>query len=244
MLESVSTVHRRFWITIWVVAALLMCASFITQVSGWDIAVERWYWNGHGFIWADAWLTETFSHKWLKLAIWMLFLYALFNAFFSSFLHLSDSRLTKVSWNLPRSRWIYFAAMLLIIAALVGLLKSISHEPCPVATTLFGGKLPYVLWYVDAWPQGLKSGKCFPAGHASAGFALFAMYFMLRDHAPRAARWSLLAPLFIGGFMAHAQHMRGQHFLSQSFATAAIAWGVAGIGYGLLLKIEKKIHDT
>ncbi|QJW84804.1 hypothetical protein HK414_17725 [Ramlibacter terrae] len=70
-------------------------------------------------------------------------------------------------------------------------------------------------------------GRCFPAGHASSGFALFGGYFAWRGVDARTAhRW--LAGAGAGGLvLGLAQQWRGAHFMSHTLWTAVVCWWVA-----------------
>jgi membrane-associated PAP2 superfamily phosphatase len=58
------------------------------------------------------------------------------------------------------------------------------------------------------------------------GFALFGLYFALRDERPRAARAALLAAWIIGLAAGAVQIARGAHFASHVLWTAWVAWTV------------------
>ncbi|MEI3479028.1 MAG: phosphatase PAP2 family protein [Bilophila sp.] len=69
--------------------------------------------------------------------------------------------------------------------------------------------------------EGRSRGKCFPAGHASGGFALMMLFFAF----PRRLRWFGLAlGLAAGWWMGLYQMLRGQHFLSHTLFTMIGAW--------------------
>ncbi|MGP1692880.1 MAG: phosphatase PAP2 family protein, partial [Giesbergeria sp.] len=71
------------------------------------------------------------------------------------------------------------------------------------------------------------SGKCFPAGHASAGFAFVGGYFALRRSRARAA-WIWLGSVLVAGFaLGFSQQMRGAHFQSHTLWTGWLCWTTA-----------------
>ena len=71
----------------------------------------------------------------------------------------------------------------------VSTIKLYSHTSCPWDLQEFGG----VATYVSHWALGLRdggTGGCFPAGHASAGFAFIGGFFAFRHGLPKTAwRW-------------------------------------------------------
>jgi len=102
-------------------------------------------------------------------------------------------------------------------------LKRLATTSCPWDLAEFGG----VAHYVSHWIWGVRdggSGRCFPAGHASAGFAFLGGYFALRHKAPTAARWWLASALLAGFVLGAAQQVRGAHFMSHTLWTGWLCW--------------------
>lgn len=108
-------------------------------------------------------------------------------------------------------------------AALVGVLKNTTNVDCPRSLELFGGTRPYVHLFADR-PDDLPRALCFPGGHSSSGFALFALYFAFRERNRALAIASLALALSVGVLFAFGQEARGAHFLSHDAWSAAIVW--------------------
>ena len=70
------------------------------------------------------------------------------------------------------------------------------------------------------------AGRCFPAGHAAAGFSFVGGYFALARDTPRAARWWLAVALVMGLLLGLGQQMRGAHYMSHTLWTAWLCWTV------------------
>ena len=68
----------------------------------------------------------------------------------------------------------------LLSIGVVGLLKTLTNVDCPWDLVPFGGRFPYVQLFADR-PDALRLGRCFPAAHASSGYALLALYFAFRE---------------------------------------------------------------
>lgn len=65
----------------------------------------------------------------------------------------------------------------------IGILKATSAHSCPWDLVEYGGKaLNYVL--MDTAPPGAGPGHCFPGGHASSGFAVMALFFLVLPRTP------------------------------------------------------------
>jgi membrane-associated PAP2 superfamily phosphatase len=88
-----------------------------------------------------------------------------------------------------------YAVLVMWLATLaVSLLKAHSAHSCPWDLQAFGGSGEwFALFGTVAAEPG--PGQCFPGGHASGGFALLALFFYWRPHAPRRARQAVAAAL-------------------------------------------------
>ncbi len=106
----------------------------------------------------------------------------------------------------------------------VSLLKQLSPYHCPWDLLEFGGHAPYVP-LLAALPAGVTAGKCFPAGHASGGFVLMALYFVYAGERPRLALAWLWGGLVLGLLMGVGQQLRGAHFLSHTLWSGWVVWG-------------------
>lgn len=110
------------------------------------------------------------------------------------------------------------AGGLLVPAAL----KRLSATSCPWDLRDFGGAYSFV----PHWRWGQTDGgpgHCFPAGHASAGFAWVAGYFAW-PRGSAAARRHVVSALAAGLVLGLAQQLRGAHFMSHTLWTAWICW--------------------
>lgn len=119
---------------------------------------------------------------------------------------------------------------LLLAAALgsttVSLLKSVTHVDCPWALVGYGGtRTPTGLF--AARVAGAPRGVCYPAGHASAGYAWVSLYFAALLWRPRWRWWGLGIGLGAGALFGIGQQLRGAHFLSHDIAALAVCWLVA-----------------
>lgn len=113
---------------------------------------------------------------------------------------------------------------LIIVPSVVGVLKATTNVACPRDIVAYGGSIPYVRVF-ESYPQGQKPEKiqqCFPAGHASGGFALMSLYFLF--HSKRNRRRGLIFGLTIGWLMGGYKTLLGHHFLSHTIITMVLAW--------------------
>jgi membrane-associated PAP2 superfamily phosphatase len=116
--------------------------------------------------------------------------------------------------------WRRAAIDMALIALAVTLLKHASPWSCPWDLPEYGGSHPL-------------AGGCLPAAHPLTGFALFGLYFALRDEAPRLAKTVFAAAWLIGLAAGAVQVARGAHFASHVLWTAWFSWAL-GLGLDYL----------
>lgn len=115
------------------------------------------------------------------------------------------------------------AASALLALAVVSTAKNFSSTSCPWDLAEFGG----VARHLSHWAWGAidgGGGRCFPAGHASAGFCFVGGWFALRRKAPAAARWWLAGAAAAGFVLGGVQQVRGAHFMSHTLWTGWLCW--------------------
>lgn len=143
------------------------------------------------------------------------------------------------SWRVPTLRkWrrqsLYLWLSVLLSTALVSTLKRESGLDCPWDLLRYGGDRAYFGWF-SSRPAWMPHASCFPAGHASAGYAWVALYFFFLAVRP-AWRWrGLAAGLILGAIFGVAQQLRGAHFFSHDLWTLMICWSSALLLYAVVL---------
>ncbi len=112
----------------------------------------------------------------------------------------------------------------IIVPLFVGSLKAVSNTPCPKNIEYYGGKYPDIKVF-ESYPKDfVQKGKikCWPAGHASGGFALLALFFLFKTRKNQIL--SLIFALSIGWSMGLYKMLIGDHFLSHTIITMLLAW--------------------
>lgn len=128
----------------------------------------------------------------------------------------------------------YLLLTSLLIPSVVGGFKAWTQVACPYQLDIFGGNMPY-LNIIDSMAVHTGS-KCFPASHASVGFALYTLAFMPSLHPYRYH--------FIMGVTAFAwtiglyKMMIGDHFFSHTLVSMLVAWAVSS-GIAWLFFVRK-----
>ena len=141
----------------------------------------------------------------------------------------------RPQWQSLRRPALYFFVAVVLSVGLVGLLKSLTNVDCPRDLSEFGGTFPFIHLF-EQRPATLRHARCFPAAHASSGYALLALYFVARERSRRAARLGLAAGLGLGLVFGIAQQARGAHFISHDVWSAMIVWTVALSLYTFVFK--------
>lgn len=116
---------------------------------------------------------------------------------------------------------------LILIPLFVGIVKDISNVACPYKLTNYGGRIPYVAVF-DDYPDDLKPAqaqRCFPAAHASGGFALLSLFFLAKTKRGRIQ--TLVVALTVGWLMGGYKMLIGHHFLSHTLVSMIFSWQMA-----------------
>jgi membrane-associated PAP2 superfamily phosphatase len=134
----------------------------------------------------------------------------------------------KNIWHEHRKGLLIVTLTLIILPlgiAVVG--KNITNVQCPVDLNKFGGTVPYVKHF-EPYPSNPNSpdhqwpkGKCWPAGHASGGFALLSLYCLFRKKKHQIS--ALVFAMGTGWIMGVYQVLRGAHFPSHHIITMFLA---------------------
>jgi membrane-associated PAP2 superfamily phosphatase len=200
----------------WISAAAL-AALLLWDLSGLDLTLAHAVGGPQGFALRDHWLLTDVLHTGAKALVWLLVM----------------GLCLAVVWpvgplrQLPLARRVQLAASALLASALISLLKTGSHSSCPWDLHEFGG----VARYASHWTGWLQpdggTGQCFPAGHATSGFAFLGGYFALRHEQPRLARVWLALAMLAGFVLGVAQQLRGAHFMSHTLWTGWLCWMTA-----------------
>lgn len=208
--------HRQH---LWVPLAVFVLLSLLLmglQADQW-LADRIYAWEGHAWSLQSAQLTQGVLHAGGRQASQLAWLGVLLS-WLAAWAYRPMAR-----WRLPLA---HLLLSVLLSTALVGLMKRWTHMDCPWDLLRYGGDKTYY-GLLTRLPAGLRSGGCFPAGHASAGYAWIALYFCFRATVPRLRWWGLAVGLGLGLAFGIAQQLRGAHFLSHDVWALMACWLVA-----------------
>jgi membrane-associated PAP2 superfamily phosphatase len=198
----------------WITLALLGVA-LAWDAGALDLPLARWAGSPQGFPWREHWLFSSLLHEGARRLAWLLAL----------------ALCLAVWWPVgPFARLglgarLQLAITPLLSALAVSGLKMASATSCPWDLAEFGGLAAYASHWTLAGDGG--AGHCFPAGHAASGFAFMGGYFAIRGTDARRAQLWLGGATAGGLVLGLAQQWRGAHFMSHTFWSALVCWGVA-----------------
>jgi membrane-associated PAP2 superfamily phosphatase len=122
-------------------------------------------------------------------------------------------------------------------------LKAVTNVACPAQLTLFGGSTPHVSLF-SHYPEGQRPAnqqRCFPAGHASGGFAVLSLLLLFKSR--RHQRQIIVIGLLLGWVMGLYKMLIGDHFLSHTLTSMLIAWCSIGVVSFLPLRGKANTPD-
>jgi len=111
----------------------------------------------------------------------------------------------------------------ILVPGVTGLIKNNTNMPCPKHEIRYGGTYPRTaVW--ESYPADFKQAKtkCWPAGHASGGFALLSIFFLFKRRKNRLI--ALGVSFSIAWSMGLYKMIIGDHFLSHTLITMFLAW--------------------
>lgn len=206
---------------------ILILITFIIEIFSLDklVADHIYQWEGNQWSLKNEWATAVLIH--------------LGGKYFSISMLLITLMLLLASYTLPALKPWKYRLLYLVTATLSGSIfvsigKSFSDISCPWDFDRYGGTLEYTSLLEQLW---LRNGShCFPAGHASAGFAWVALYFVGLHSNSIWRRWALGFALLLGCIFGISQQLRGAHFLSHDIWSFGFCWMVSLICYAVMLK--------
>jgi membrane-associated PAP2 superfamily phosphatase len=202
----------------WIITPLiLLLMLLVMEGTNIDRDVSLWFFNAstRSFPWRHEFLLDTVFHHWAKYAVVLTTCIA--------------AVLLALTWMVRRLRphralLLFIVLAMTLAPATVTALKLVTDRPCPWDLVDFGGSTPYTRLFQ---PRNVThaQGQCFPAGHASTGFALMAFYFAAyRERRHALARAALSIGVLAGLLLGISRIAQGAHFVSHVLWAGLICW--------------------
>lgn len=207
--------NRQITATIFCLFSLFFLFEFtnidiFVQNYFYDAATKKWFLNHQSGSLLDMLFYTGIKKAIIVFGVFVLFLYLY--SFRDSVHELKEYR---------RGLLIVWLSIVVIPLA-IGILKSVTNVPCPCDSQHFGGVYPYIR-ALDVMPQDIiKKFKCYPAGHASGGFALMSLFFLFKEQKNRFI--ALGVAVAVGSSMGVYKMLMGHHYLSHTVITMVLAW--------------------
>ncbi len=161
---------------IWMSAVALIATILFFGLSGTDIWVQNHFYNSSSHQWIfdreDPVLSFIFYDGIKRLLIILNVLIIIGLIFW---------------WKKPflmnyRRGFVIVVLSSILVPVIVGSFKATTNMPCPKNLEIYGGNYPHTcVW--EKYPSTFcnqKKIKCWPAGHASGGFALLSLFYLCR----------------------------------------------------------------
>lgn len=208
-------IEKQILITIF----FLVIVFFLFEFTNIDIFVQNFFYNNETHQWflshQNGSLLDIVFYSGIKKAI-IFFGVLVLSLYIYSF---KNSAATLKGY---RKGLLIVWLSLAFVPLVIGILKAISNVPCPRDFIGFGGDYPHIR-ILDGMPEEItKKFKCYPAGHASGGFALMSLFFLFKTYKNRII--ALIFAFVIGWSMGVYKMLIGHHYLSHTVITMILSW--------------------
>ena len=207
------------------IAVLIGCALFI-EFIGLDYFLAKKLYLLEGGEWSlrNNFWTKEILHEQIKNIIVLLYL-----AGWLFFFYIKGK-------NSTQDKFLLLAFInVLLIAIVIGALKTTSNVSCPWSIADFGGQYEYYgitrSFFIDE-----DLGNCFPGGHVTNAYAFLGFYFYVKLFYKEYSKPLLALILIIGLVLDITQQLRGAHFFSHGIWSMIIALSISYLSFGSLQK--------
>lgn len=215
---------------------LAFLSTLIFEHSQVDVAISNWFYtDGNWLIEKNAQPFKFIFYNLPKTLIILLGVYLLINLVLNKQPLAQSTQSTNLLPNQTLSgkisRWLlplnkrelsFLLLTVLIVPSIVATLKGVTHVSCPTHLTLYNGELPYLSLWQDILSN--SRAKCFPAAHASAGFALYAFAYLPRLYRHKVK--IIIVVSLLGWIMGLYKMMIGDHFFSHTLVSMWLSWAI------------------
>ncbi|HBL8095863.1 PAP2 family protein [Escherichia coli] len=234
--------NKRLLAEMSIALVMAIVATLTLEHSQIDLMVADWFYlgMGHWMVAKQAFLPDLLLYSGLKKLLMAMLIYLLVATICRAY-HEKKGNAITAKWLVPVTKFrvrelAYLVLTLILVPTVVASLKAYTHVVCPVHLTIFDGTLPY-LPMLDSMRNTIPD-KCFPAAHASSGFALFAFAFAPSLRRRRGA--IIIVVMALGWAMGCYKMIIGDHFLSHTVVSMMLAWAMsAGLAWVFFKKGEQ-----
>ena len=204
---------------IFITALLLLLSILFFAFSSFDMQLQDLFYSFD----TKAWILDRHAQPYAFIFYWGIKrLLILFAIVIFILLFLTKKYPTLL---LPYRKGLIIVLLSAIIVPSVSVkLKSLTNMPCPKNEIHYGGKYPHTaVWEKYEAPYTtMKHIKCWPAGHASGGFALMSLFFLFKRRKNR--YFALAGGVILGWTLGIYKMLIGDHFFSHTLISMLLAW--------------------
>ena len=227
--------NKRFY-SVKSVALTLVLVVVLFEFSSIDAVLQSLLYSGDSQVWMidrNNLLYDLIFYSGIKKIFIVFILILLFSLIF----------LRKFDWVRNNSKGMVIVVLSgFIVPLTVGALKDATNMPCPNQLVEYGGQYQHVgLFEKLNSEQQRPATKCYPAGHASGGFSLLALLFLVA--AGRSRKITLTLVMVLAWSTAAYKMLIGDHFLSHSVVTMVLAWLIILLIVHGVDKIENRFFN-
>lgn len=206
---------RWMWLAIAYISVMLLL-----DIAGGDLwlASKLYQLQGQQWLLKDHWLTSGVLHKGARIVNYI--------CVFAVILLLIHYRKQRLQYPQRFKATMALLVSLLMAFSVVAWLKTVTNIACPWDLSMFGGSQPYFDLFTTR-PSNLPTGHCFPAGHASVGYAWIALYYFFQIVNPARRFHGLALGIVPGLILGITQQLRGAHFISHDVTTLLLCLLIA-----------------
>ncbi|MCB1645837.1 MAG: phosphatase PAP2 family protein [Pseudomonadales bacterium] len=185
----------------WAIAGIWVSLLLIWKVTAFDTLITGWFFDPvtMSFPQARHWFWESVMHDGVKDLVIVVALATLFGIFYFR--------------GAYRRALLFAFGSMIFTTTVVAIIKYQSNVACPWDMAEYGGDV-----------VAGAGGGCWPSGHASTGYCLFALFFAARWLGKDYSGRIFAGVMMLGTLLSVSQTVRGAHFLSHGMWTGVIIW--------------------
>lgn len=218
----------KFIISPWIILSILLISFLFFELTPIDIYIQDYFYNFNSKQWIldrNAVIPKLIFYDGIKIIFIVFVIAVLITVVFSR-------RITIIK-HYQKGLMIVLLSCVLV-PLFIGLLKATTNVPCPKDIERYGGNYPNIT-VLSKYPATFvqtKNIKCYPAGHASGGFALMSLFFLFFSCRNRLI--ALISAISIGWTIGNYKMLIGDHYFSHTYMTMMISWLIiVMISYGV-----------
>lgn len=204
---------------------LITLALCLANYSNFDVTIQNHLFNFENKTWLidrDEPVKKFFFYKLPKILLGIAILFCLLAA-------ISGFKKKSQFFYENRHRFFLVFLGLSLIPLIAGNIKKFTNVYCPAQLEIYGGNRPYVKVF-DHYDKNFhqeKRAKCFPAGHAVTGFALFILFFTLKKKSHKFL--GFFGAIIFGWILGFYQMAKGVHFFGDTLVSMLVCFLIAAL---------------